>query len=410
MNNNEVPTSLSNMTLVGKITARCPIYVLNLKYKSKDKDPFYPIDKVILQALYDYPKTNISYLSWLVGFEPDIIESRIQYHLLKDGFIMIDATNNYVVTESGERKYLTTGSERPDVEVTGAVMVDGTNLRVWPQLFYDKNFYISYRQGKTTTPHCPLMGIEDPVVTKAVKGLENAISGSEFSYGLEDDAHSLEVISYDERYINDIEIELWADDNGNVIKREVYKGQTVNIPALKGTYQNYYFYFSKGGVLHHNEGTTDDIEAGKTVYVDTYNDLWIFLANLYKIKKSDTALIEQTITYNKAKPEVKVSKQLLQEAGSKRSLLADTEQGYVKTPAVEGGIMYITITPLESIKPILEFDEAFGKWEEEKGEPDMDFVRSLKGELSKNWREAFCLTGRFESLEKIDRQQFFKFE
>lgn len=121
-------------------------------------------------------------------------------------------------------------------------------------------------------------------------------------------------------------------------------------------------------------------------------------------------MIEQTITYNKAKPEVKVSKQLLQEAGSKRSLLADTEQGYVKTPAVEGGIMYITITPLESIKPILEFDEAFGKWEEEKGEPDMDFVRSLKGELSKNWREVFCLTGRFESLEKIDRQQFFKFE
>lgn len=410
INNAEITIPTQNMTLVGKITARCPIYVLNLKYKSKDKDPFYPIDKVILQALYDYPKTDISYLSWLIGFERDIIMSRIQYHLIPGGFLMIDANNNYMVTESGERKYMSTGNERPDVEVTGAVMVDGATLRVWPQLFYDKNIYISYRQGKTTSPHCPLMGIDDPIVIKAARGLEKAINESKFPYGLEEDAHSLEVIGYDERYVGDIEIELLSDNNGNVIKNEVYKGQVVNIPALRETYNKYYFYFSKDGCLHHNEGTTDNIDAEKTILVDSYNDLWIYLSKIYKIRNAGQDLIDQTLTYNRAKPEIHVSKQLLQESENKRLLLADSERGKINVSAAEGGILFISLNPLESIKPILEFDKAFNKWAEEKGTPNIDFVKSLKGTLRKNWREAFCLTGRFDALEKIDRQQFFKFE
>lgn len=410
INNAEDTFTKQHMTLVGKITARCPIYVLNLKYKSKDKDPFYPIDKVILQALYENPKTDISYLSWLIGFERDIIMSRIQYHLVPGGFLMIDANNNYMVTDNGERKYMSTGNERPDVEVTGAVMVDGASLRVWPQLFYDKNIYISYRQGKTTSPHCPLMGIEDPVVTKATEELEKEIKSSKFPYGLEEDAHALEVISYDERYVGDIEIVLLSDNNGNVIKKEIYKGQIVNIPALRDSYKKYYFYFSKDGCLHHNEGATDDIDADKTILVDSYNDLWIYISKIYKIRNSSQDLIEQTLTYNKVKPEIQVSKQLLQESENKRLLLADTERGVINLSAKEGGILFISMNSLDSIKPIIEFDEAFNRWEEEKGAPNMDFIKSLKGKLSNNWREAFCLTERFDALERIDRQQFFKFE
>ena len=64
-----------NMKIAGIIPASCPVYILNFKYKSKDKDPFYPIDKVILGAIKDNPDVDLSYLAWLVGFEREIVDS-----------------------------------------------------------------------------------------------------------------------------------------------------------------------------------------------------------------------------------------------------------------------------------------------------------------------------------------------
>ena len=66
--------------LEGFIPARCPIYVLNLSYFSKDNDPFYPIDRAIINILDRSPQTRgISYIAWLLGFEKEIVESRINH-------------------------------------------------------------------------------------------------------------------------------------------------------------------------------------------------------------------------------------------------------------------------------------------------------------------------------------------
>lgn len=399
-----------NMKLVGKIIARCPIYVLNLTYKCKDKDPFYPIDKVILEAINEDPATDISYLAWLIGFEREIVQSRIQYHLIPGKFLDLNAEGKFVVTDSGERKYLKTGNDRPDVDINGSVMVDGSTLRVWPEMFYDEEFNISYRQGKTTSPHRPILGLKDPIIAKAAKELEAKIKNSNFSYGLEDDAHSLEVINYEDRYIDDIKIALWANDKGNVIKQEIYKDQVVDIPALASTYKKYYFYFSDDGMLHQNQGATVDADADKKVLSDSSNYLWNFIALRYKIKKPSTILIEQTLTYNCSNPQIYVTKELLQESSEKRLLLADTEKGQINATANEGGVLYISLIAKEDIKPYLIFDKAYEKWNKEIGMPDMEFVETIKDNLTINWREAFCLTSRFEALEKIDRSQFFKFE
>ena len=63
--------------LEGFIPARCPIYVLNLSYFSKDNDPFYPIDRAIINILDRSPQTRgIPYIAWLLGFEKEIVESQ----------------------------------------------------------------------------------------------------------------------------------------------------------------------------------------------------------------------------------------------------------------------------------------------------------------------------------------------
>ena len=133
-----------NMKIAGIIPASCPVYILNFKYKSKDKDPFYPIDKVILGAIKDNPDVDLSYLAWLVGFEREIVDSRIDHYLRNEGFLMYTFDGKYKVTDSGERKYLSLDKERPDVEVTGSVMVDGTNLHVWDQMFYENDYFIRF--------------------------------------------------------------------------------------------------------------------------------------------------------------------------------------------------------------------------------------------------------------------------
>ncbi|MBO5631932.1 MAG: hypothetical protein J5965_22950, partial [Aeriscardovia sp.] len=47
----------NGLNLEGFIPARCPIYVLNLSYFSKDNDPFYPIDRAIINILDRNPNT-----------------------------------------------------------------------------------------------------------------------------------------------------------------------------------------------------------------------------------------------------------------------------------------------------------------------------------------------------------------
>ena len=92
--------------LEGYIPARCPIYVLNLSYFSKDNDPFYPIDRAIINILYHNPHTTgIPYIAWLLGFEKEIVESRINYHLIADGFLRYGGHGEYVVTDAGARKW-----------------------------------------------------------------------------------------------------------------------------------------------------------------------------------------------------------------------------------------------------------------------------------------------------------------
>ena len=107
INNKELLDFMRNqgLTLIGYMPAQSPIYVLNIKYLSKDKDPFYPIDRSILSIINETPNASLSYIAWLIGFEKEVVESRINFYLIKDGFLC-RMNGIYLVTESGCKKYL----------------------------------------------------------------------------------------------------------------------------------------------------------------------------------------------------------------------------------------------------------------------------------------------------------------
>ena len=405
----------NDLNLEGFIPARCPIYVLNLSYFSKDNDPFYPIDRAIINILDRNPNTiGIPYIAWLLGFEKEIVESRINHHLIPEGFLMYGGRGEYVITDAGARKYMTQNGERPDVQVTGSVMVDGTTLEVLPQRFYNVNNVLRYyRHGKTAIPHVPIMGTDDPVLLKAVKRIEKLIRITHFSYGLEENAHNLEILSYDERIIEDAVIVFLSNEQRKLSKILYFCGKETNLNALTDVVGRYYFYIDENGVLHNNGGIAR--EDSKDVILHNSNDNFaLTIIKRYELQKplAKTEITQNYIHNKGCHYYLQLDKKLLTCSKRKRQVLADARQGYIAIrPAYpENGVFIISTEPDKQISFLIDFEDKLKAWKDEYGQVNIDFIREMTKDKTFNWRKILCEIDRFDDLESIDRKQFFKFE
>ncbi len=402
-------------TLIGFIPAQCPVYVINIKYLSKDNDPFYPIDRVIIQTIYNNPQSSISYLAWILGFEKEIIFSRITHHLVEDGFLTYSPANGlYKITDAGERKYLNESGDRPDVEVTGAIMVDGTTLELLPTSFYDLDNALRYfRQGKTNIPHIPLLGINDTHLQNAVKNIEKIIRKSYFSYGLEENGHNLEIIGYDERYIEDTTVIILADSSGNVSKELYYKGQKVSLAAINKAVERYYFYVDDNGFLHQNHGVSTNDNVKEIICNSKRNVLCALFEKRYNIKDKNfvfSYLLDSKEAGNVYPFSLKINTDFLINTNNKRQLLADARKKIIQFNAREEGSLFVPVISDTVITSYLFFESELDKWKEQHNSVDIEFIKYIKNKINYNWRVILCGIDRFEDLEMIDRKEFFKFE
>lgn len=403
------------LNLEGFIPARCPIYVLNLSYFSKDNDPFYPIDRAIINILDCNPNTRgIPYISWLLGFEKEIVESRINHHLIPEGFLMYGGRGEFVITDAGTRKYMTQNGERPDVQVTGSVMVDGTTLGLLPQRFYNTNNVLRYyRQGKTAIPHVPIMGSDDPVLVNAVKKIEKLIRITHFSYGLEEHAHNLEILSYDERVIEDAVIVFLTNKQGKLFKILYFCGKETKLDALTDVVGRYYFFIDEKGDLHNNGGITRE-EANDILLHNSIENFAQAIINRYELQMSfaKIEIIQNYLNNSGCHFSLQLDKRLLTSSNRKRQILADARQGYfaMRPGYQENGVFIVSTEPDKQIRFLIDFEEKLKMWKNEYGQANMDFIREMTKDKTFNWRKILCEIDRFDDLESIDRKQFFKFE
>lgn len=393
------------LTLIGYMPAQSPIYVLNIKYLSKDKDPFYPIDRSILSIINETPNASLSFIAWLIGFEKEVVESRINFHLIKDGYLK-RINGVYLVTDSGFKKYFNNSGERPDVEVTGSIMVDGTTLELLPPIFYEANNSIRFfRNGKINIPHYPIIGLEDKFVTKAIKYIERKIYKNEDKYGLEESAHDFKLIGVDERYIEDIYILIAAENGRSITKRLYFNGHFTMLPSLSEAMKKYFFSFDAKGVLHHNYGvTTLESPANIACYVKEEYVI-TYLANRYKVKSIETEKIlnADLPPYPLA---ITITKELLMNSPVKEKVMADAKKGMLEVQAKEGGYLFIPVKTKPIIKRFLKFEEKLNIWKEEHDTLDMEFIESIDSPI--DWRKTFCLIGHYNDLEAIDINSYFK--
>lgn len=407
INNKELLDFMGNqgLTLIGYMPAQSPIYVLNIKYLSKDKDPFYPIDRSILSIINETPHASLSYIAWLIGFEKEVVESRINFYLIKDGFLC-RMNGRYLVTESGCKKYLNNSGERPDVEVTGSIMVDGTTLELLPPMFYEANNSVRFfRNGKINIPHYPIIGLDDKHVTNAIKHIERRIYKSEDKYGLEESAHNLRLIGIDERYIKDIYILIAAENGRSITKRLYFNGHFTMLPSLSEATKKYFFSFDQKGNLRHNFGVTTYENPEKTACDVKRECFTTYLANRYKVKGTETEKILNTdqAPYPFA---ITITKELLINSPVKGQVMSDAKKGMLEVQAKEGGYLFIPVKTTPIIKSYLKFEEKLNTWKQEHDTLDMGFIESIDSPI--DWRKTFCLIGHYNDLEAIDINSYFK--
>lgn len=412
ISNNDISNieSQTGSSVIGVMEVQAPVYVINLQYLSKDKDPFYPVDRVIVQILDKNPLANWAYIAWLLGFEKEIVDSRLRYYLIPEGFLQYFSNGMLKVTESGQKKYMNEKGDRPDVEITGSIMVDGTTLELLPKNFYDGNYPLRYfKSGKTTIPHKPLLGLDDYSLLRAVKNIETRIANTHFSYGLEENPRNLQAIGIDDRYI-DLDAIIMADSAGNINKRLYFRGEFYDFPSMKDITSKLYFFVDGEGNFCQNHGVTSLDNADKLILAVSPDVIDEIIIKRYKIKDRIAFSLCERIRKDAQYPMViHVSKDLLKCAGDRRLLLADARKGGLDLFANGGGSMKVKVESDNFVSSLIKLDYILSEWKDNHDSMSIDVINKNANIASKDWRSNLCLIGRYEDLEEIDRKMYFRF-
>ena len=154
-------------TLIGLHSIPLPVYQVLLDYDTIDDNPFFPIQKAILQYIDNLANIekdkgqqwSFSYLAAVLGIDVSLVKE--VYKDLKDRHL-VDRnleTEQLTVTPSARREYLSEGS-RPHKTLTGSIIVDGKNLELFSNEIYesilnDSEVWAS-EHTKNITSHLPI--------------------------------------------------------------------------------------------------------------------------------------------------------------------------------------------------------------------------------------------------------------
>ena len=154
-------------TLIGFHSIPLPVYQVLLDYDTIDDNPFFPIQKAILQYIDNLAKIekdkgqqwSFSYLAAVLGIDVSLVKE--VYKDLKDRHLVDrnSETEQLTVTPSARREYLSEGS-RPHKTLTGSIIVDGKNLELFSNEIYesilnDSEVWAS-EHTKNITSHLPI--------------------------------------------------------------------------------------------------------------------------------------------------------------------------------------------------------------------------------------------------------------
>lgn len=400
-------------TLIGTMKVQCPIYILHLSYTTKDKDPFYPIDRAIMHYIEVQPNPNTQYLAWLLGMEIPLIKHRIDGVLKENGMLILkddDSSKNvlYEITSYGYDRYFEKNGERPEIRVNDDLVVDGKTLGLLPKCIYQSNAEVSLRYDKNIDkqPHKPLLNTKDESISRLIRKIEKMSRKEREEYEIDVEAHSFSVEQYTPKYINGVYIVFSCDAKGKKFKDIFFEEQFVSIGSLKDGLGKYLFVI-EDGLIQSNSGYTrqqgEDLSETLTSFYPRKIELLLTTRySLASISENDYSYNQNSEIYPLT---VSLTNKLLNNSENKRQLIADARKEVLEIQVKQGGIFYIKADVDKSLSELIDIDMNIDKWKEKNGTIDYQFVGQELG-YDSNWRKNLLQLGRTNDLEEIDISRF----
>lgn len=397
------------LTVFGAVKVQCPVCVLHLKMLTKDNDPFFPIERAILNYIDMSPNANLSYLSNLIGMDIDFVKC-LEKGLRDDNMITADETG-YHITENARRKYFSANGERPDVTVYGDVVVDGQSLELLDKEFYAARASYSDRKSEMIIPEA-ILGNDDPKLQRALKHLEKLPAKTKEEYFLERESHGYEIVSYEMKSIDNVYIVFSHDNETKKNRRDVFfKDRFIpDVDCLKEV-KDFYYLSIRDGECHSSEGYVR--KEGNPFFWLPFSEVKTFLQKRYyldSVNDDDFYCDFKSTSANGYPLIVKVTEDMLRRSSEPVKILNDAMFGCFDVDVREGtyngrkgGFFIVQVE--NNIPSKVERYKALKEYVRKNGKITMDFIKEHYPE-GDDWRRKFVDLGLYEELEALDIEQF----
>ena len=414
-------------TLIGFHSIPLPVYQVLLNYDTIDDNPFFPIQKAILQYVdklaniekEEGAQWSFNYLADVLGLDASLVIKF--YEELKEEHLVYRDPETQLLTimPFARKEYLAEGA-RPHKRLTGSILVDGKSFELFSDEIYDtilnsNDAWISERTNNIT-PHLPIDLSQKDTLPEAL----NLISGLNSHQrmlkciGLEhSEGSNFEITGLEKKFLYGVYLVYIQAGDGS-LRKIPYVGHIPMKTASLSNVSNYRFSLkaernqkSRTNIIVTANLGYNSNEDSKHRSVEGSESLWVTLTgDILGVPEEYAKSAIKTDSFGNKY--FFVNKDLLIHSDNPSKILDDVLK---PTPRAcitlggkrfnEKGILLIRMEFDDDICPYLEIKKAINNTS------DIQQLKDLLNQVApKDWRQRLVEINQYSKLEEIDCSQY----
>lgn len=389
--------------VIGAIYIDYPVYLVHLEYKKRNDDPMYFIDWAIIHFMNNQPELDISLVSKIIGMDYRLIQYRIKT-LTESGLVVIE-NGGYKITSAGKVYFLSGDEDIPWVNASSDFLIDGKDLSIMPNVFYEERGYISFDKN-SIYPRTILNDTKDASIMKLLVKLEKMTDERKRTVGLPAESKEFSCVDTPSPGLLRMYLVFSCDQNNNSYKDVVYNKQIVNIPSLKEIVGK--AYFKDGFVFNYGYDplSVDELQDKVFNLSNSYIKELLSGKDGFCWKKND--VLEDWFAYGNSSQLRPLSVRLNMENFSKnwncRALISYLNLGYREFNDEELFFRVTVVSTDEALYQLIEIDNQI---ENSKLSCDLTNIEDIFDEYGETFvRKSMVLLDRLDCLETIDNRNY----
>lgn len=389
-----------NRMVIGAIYIDYPVYLVHLEYKKKNDDPMFFIDWAITNFMKSQPKLDSMSVSKIIGMDHRLVLYRIKS--LKEDGMVVENSEGYKITGKGESYFFNEEEEIPFINASSDFLIDGRDLSIMPDVFYDDKGYITFDENSVYSRNI-LNGSDDIAIKKLLAKIEKMSYERKRSVELPPESKEFSSTDSPSQGLLRMYLVFSCDHSNRCYKDIVYSNQIVNIPSIKEIVDK--SYFNDG--LRFNYGY-DDLDAEKLrnkVCSFSTNGIKEFLKYIFCWNEVNDSWFQYEKDSKLRPLSVCLNIDNFTKSWHRRKLIKCIEQGYNQYDKEDEFFVRVTVgTSDESLLRLIDLDKRIENSKKVNNLGDIDSVFNEYGESYV--RKSLILLDRLDILEEIDNRKY----